>query len=114
MLQQVERRAFALEQKPGAALTLREHVTRLNRIAVLHIYAAGEAVVEQGEYPHGDFHAAHDPLRLCEKAGGGSAVRRDHQVGGGVEIVDVFLECGGDNVIHRKTRQQHAVVLLYA
>ena len=104
MLQQIQRRALALEQRAGVSLKLRD------QIALVHIRTLGNmhrhlhGVIQQPEHPQRNLQSAQHPVRFCDKPRFGARRFRNHQVGGGVDIVDILGQCGFDEIIHIKLR----------
>ena len=101
MLQQVERRALALEQGARLAADLGDDVALFQNVAVMLVDLRLKALLLQ-DRKHAQRHVdtAEHAVRLCEKARGVLLILVNEVIGGGVEVVDILQQRGFDDVVH--------------
>ena len=107
VLQEVECRSLPLEQAAGGALQLGNDVAVRHPASLRQPDFIREGGIQQLENPQGNLQTADHTLRLGHEAGGGAGGGRDHQIGGGVQIIDVLLQRGFNDVVHIELGQQH-------
>ena len=107
MLQEIERRAFALEQRARSAVHDSENIAVFDAVAVFGFRGKADAFPDQFKHTRSDFHAAEDAFILCHEIG----VRFMHfvqqKIGRYIHSGDILMQRTQDHLIHIRLQQLH-------